>query len=69
MTRQFHPRVRVVPRLPRRAPRPFMLSFTCFRLVKVDEPGEPPYAPIELADPTNAMRVLVVKPAYSRRER
>ena len=33
------------------------IAFTCFRLVRIDdrEPGEPPFAPIELCDPTNAM--------------
>lgn len=67
MTRSFHAPVRLVPRRPRiarRAPRPSTLSFTCFRLVPIDdrEPTEPEFAPIELCDPTNAMRVLALPP-------
>jgi len=64
MTRSFHAPVRLVPRRPRRAPRPETLSFTCFRLVPIDEGAaeDAPYAPIELCDPTNAMRVLRLAP-------
>lgn len=60
MTRSFHAAVRLVPKRPRRAPRPETLSFTCFRLVSVFDPlpGEAPYHAIELMDPTNAMRML-----------
>lgn len=64
MTRSFHAAVRLVPKRPRRAPRPETLSFTCFRLVSVFDPlpGEAPYHAIELMDPTNAMRMLGMQP-------
>jgi hypothetical protein len=63
MTRSFHQPVRLVSRRARRAPRPHTLSFTCFRLIEIfdREPGDPPYASIELCDPTNAMRMLAMK--------
>jgi hypothetical protein len=63
MTRTFHQAVRLVPRRPRREPRPATLSFTCYRLVRIldREPGEAPYATVQVVDPANAMRVLVFK--------
>jgi hypothetical protein len=61
MTRQFHARVRLVPRPEPRAAGPHTLSFTCFRLVPIDEPGQPPFDVVELCDPRNAMRALLVR--------
>jgi hypothetical protein len=43
-----------------RAPGPYTLSFTCFHLERIDEPGQPAYEAIELCDPRNAMRALVI---------
>ncbi|MEO6774577.1 MAG: hypothetical protein ABI467_16430 [Kofleriaceae bacterium] len=60
MTRQFHAPVRLVQRRAKRIPREHVLSFTCFHLVH--EPDEDAYFPIELIDPTNAMRHLVFEP-------
>jgi len=53
MTRSFHHAVRLVPRRSpraRRAPRPYTLSFTSFRLIAITdhEPAGPAYEPIEL---------------------
>ncbi len=64
MTRSFHRPVRLIHRRPRRAPRPETLSFKCFRLVAIEdrEPGEAAYVAIELMEPTNAMRDLVMEP-------
>ncbi len=60
MTRQFHARVRRRPALPKaRVPGPHVLSFRCFRLVAIDEPGEDAYEVVELCDPRNAMRAFV----------
>ena len=59
MTRQFHARVRRAPPHKTRIAGPHTLSFTCFRLVAIDEPGQP-FEIIELCDPRNTMRVLVV---------
>ena len=67
MTRQFHARVRRVPRVVSPRPRergPHTLSFTCFRLIALAEadrePGGPAHETVELCDPRNAMRLLVV---------
>jgi hypothetical protein len=60
MTRQFHARVRRVPPPRSRSAGPYTLSFKCYRLVRIGEPGQPPFEIIELCDPRNAMRVLVV---------
>jgi hypothetical protein len=64
MTRSFHRPVRLIHRRPRREPRPSTVSFTCFRLVAIEdrEPGEAPYVTIEVMEPTNAMRDLVMEP-------
>jgi hypothetical protein len=64
MTRAFHHPIRLVPRRPRRTPRPHILSFTSFRLVAIVDcaPEHPLYEAIELCDSTNAMRALAVKP-------
>jgi hypothetical protein len=37
-----------------------MLSFTCYRLVKIDVPApdEPPFEPVELCFPPNMMAAL-----------
>jgi hypothetical protein len=65
MTRQFHKALRTIttrkPTVPRN---PRTLSFTCFRLVPIldREPGEPPYAAIELTETQNAMRAFVKRP-------
>jgi hypothetical protein len=63
MTRSFHQAVRLIPRRPKREPRPATLSFTCYRLVRIFDqlPGEAPYAAVQVVDPANAMRVLVFK--------
>lgn len=72
MTRSFHHAVRLVPRRgprARLAPRPYTLSFTSFRLIPITdhEPVEAEYEPIELCDPSNAMRALARKPrAFAR---
>lgn len=61
MTRQFHARVRRSPPPKVRTAGPHTLSFKCYRLVPIiDEPGQPPFEIVELSDPRNAMRVLVV---------
>lgn len=60
MTRQFHHPVRVVVRK-YREPSAHTLSFTCFRLVRNYDDGTPPYTPVQLLDPTNAMRALVIR--------
>ncbi len=60
MTRQFHHPVRFTVRAPR-VPRKYTTSFTCFRLVRNYEDDAPPYTPVQLMDPTNAMRALVIK--------
>ena len=39
--------------------RPSVLSFRCYRLVPIDEPGEDAYEIVELSDPRNAMRAFV----------
>jgi hypothetical protein len=59
MTRQFHARIRRLPTPKPRTAGPYTLSFTCFRLVPIDEPGQP-FEIIEVCDPRNTMRVLVV---------
>jgi hypothetical protein len=59
MTRQFHARVRRAPKPQPRDRRPHTLSFRCFRLVSIDEPGSGGYETVELCDPRNAMRALV----------
>ncbi len=60
MTRQFHARVRRRPSSPKaRARAPHVLSFRCYRLVPIDEPGESGYEIVEVCDPRNAMRLLV----------
>jgi hypothetical protein len=60
MTRQFHQPVRLVKKRAKRIPREHALSFTGFHLVH--EPEEGAYFPIEMNDPTNAMRYLLFKP-------
>jgi hypothetical protein len=65
MTRQFHKALRTnAARKPTVPPNPRTLSFTCFRLVPIHdrEPGEPPYAAIELTETQNAMRAFVKRP-------
>jgi hypothetical protein len=60
MTRQFHARVRR--RQSSRKARvlgPHVLSFRCYRLVPINEPGEAAYEIVELCDPRNAMRVFL----------
>ena len=60
MTRQFHARVRRRPSLPEaRVRKPHVLSFRCYRLVPIDEPGEEPFEIVELCDPRNSMRAFV----------
>ena len=59
MTRQFHTRARRVQQPKPRVPRPHTLSFKCFRLVPIDDPGPDANEIIELCDPRNAMRALV----------
>ena len=61
MTRSFHQAVRLVPRRAKRLPRKETLSFTCFRLVtNLDrEPDEPELSPVQVTDPTKAMKSLV----------
>ncbi|MGE5183965.1 MAG: hypothetical protein ACM31C_17965 [Acidobacteriota bacterium] len=60
MTRQFHARVRRRPSSPKgRVLGPHTLSFRCYRLVAIDEPGQDAYEIVEVCDPRNAMRVLV----------
>ncbi len=59
MTRQFHARVRRSHKPKPRDPRPHTLSFKCFRLVPIDEPGLDAYEVIELCDPRNTMRAFV----------
>jgi hypothetical protein len=54
MTRQFHARIRNVSPPKARVPGPYTLSFTCFRAVASDEL-------VELCDPRNAMRALVIE--------
>ena len=63
MTRSFHQAVRLVARRPKRLPKKTTLSFTCYRLVKIwdRQPGEPEYATVQVTDPTNAMKSLVLK--------
>jgi hypothetical protein len=61
MTRQFHARVRRAPKPKPREPRPHTLSFRCFRFVPIDEPGADAYEIIELCDPRNAMRALLLE--------
>ena len=60
MTRQFHARVRRAPPPISRTAGPHTLSFKCFRLVPIDEPDQPAFEVVELCDPRNAMRSLVV---------
>lgn len=50
---------RVEPRL--RDPSIAALSFTCYRLVAIDDPapGEPPFESVELVFPPNVMSALV----------
>jgi hypothetical protein len=59
MTRQFHARLRSAQKPKPREPRQHMLSFTCFRLVPLDDLGPDAYEIIELCDSRNAMRALV----------
>ncbi len=59
MTRQFHARVRRRQSPKPRVLAPHVLSFRCFRLVPIDEPGQEPFEIVELCDPSNAMRALV----------
>jgi len=60
MTRQFHARVRRHHSLPKaRVAKPHVLSFRCWLLVPIDEPGEAAYEIVELCDPRNAMRTFV----------
>lgn len=61
MTRQFHARVRRAEKPKPRDPRPHTLSFRCFRLVSIDEPGPDAFEIIELCDPRNAMRPLLIE--------
>jgi hypothetical protein len=65
MTRQFHKAVRFLqPRRPARSPREHTLSFTCYRIVPfIDRrTGEHGLDAVELCDPQNAMRALVITP-------
>jgi hypothetical protein len=64
MTRQLQSPARLIPRRSRRVRPPHTLSFTCFHLVAIaePEPGEGPYAAIEMCDPTMAMSHLAVVP-------
>jgi hypothetical protein len=59
MTRQFHACVRRAQKPKSRDPRPYTLSFRCFRFVPTDEPGSSSYEIVELCDPRNAMRALL----------
>jgi len=59
MTRQFHARLRSAHKPKPREPRPHTLSFRCFRLVPIEEPGPDACETIELCDPRNAMRAFV----------
>ncbi len=60
MTRQFHARVRRRPSSPKaRVAKEHVMSFRCYRLVPIDEPGEDAFEIVELADPRNAMRAFV----------
>ena len=39
--------------------RPHTLSFKCFRLVPINEPGFGPYETVELCEPRKSMRALL----------
>ena len=60
MTRLFHARVRRAEKPKARELRPHTLSFKCFRLVPIDEPGPDAFELVELCDPRNAMRPLLL---------
>ena len=67
MTRSYNFRTvtRRVPRVERpvRDPSIAALSFTCYRLVAIDDPspGEAPFEPVELVFPPNMMAALATR--------